>query len=139
MAPVTVWRVEVTVRKIPNGLLACAVIAAAMGLIGQTAPSGSSITMKKQVLHDDGLGMDAYSVLVPEGWKLQGAIDWKPALPTPWVDISVANSAAHEAWRQLPRIGYMAGIRESQEAAYPAQRQRIEDAVRRGEHDPERL
>jgi len=117
-------------RKSAIGLRVWILVAAAMVLAG--ASPGTAVMMKNQTLHDDGLGMDAYSVLVPEGWKLQGAIEWVPALPTPLVDISVANSATHEAWRQFPRIGYEAGIRANQEAIYPAQRQRIEQQFAEG-------
>lgn len=123
-------------RKIGNGWRACGIVFGGMFLIAQRAPSGGTLVMKNQNLHDEGLGMDALSVLVPEGWKLQGNIEWKPALPTPWVDISVSNAAAHEAWRQFPRIGYMAGIRANQEAMFPAQRQRIEAQYAEGNMTP---
>ena len=117
-------------RKNVRGLRMWILVAAAMVLAG--ASPGTAVMMKNQTLHDDGLGMDAYSVLVPEGWKLQGAIEWMPALPTPLVDISVANTETHEAWRQFPRIGYVAGVRANQEAMYPAQRQRIEQQLAEG-------
>jgi hypothetical protein len=123
-------------QKTMNGLRAC-VLAVAAIFSGAVTPSPSAtLVMKNQALHDDGLGMDAYSVLVPEGWKLQGSIEWMPVLPTPLIDISVANAATHEAWRQFPRISYVAGVRANQEAMFPSQRQRIEQQYAEGNLTP---
>ena len=78
--------------------------------------------MRPQKLFDPGIGKDAYSVLVPDQWKMQGQVWWTPGLPTPYFDLSVADPEHHVAWRQFPRLIYVDGVLENWLAAFPDRR-----------------
>jgi hypothetical protein len=97
---------------------------------------GDAVVLHPQSLYDAGLQKNAYSVLAPEDWKLQGQITWVPALPTPFVDLSVADPDIHAAWRQFPRIGYVDGVRQNYEAMFPNQKEQAEQKYADGQMAP---
>jgi hypothetical protein len=95
-----------------------------------------AVVLHPQVVFDAGLQKNAYSILAPDGWKVQGQITWMPTLPTPFIDLSVSNPDLHAAWRQFPRIGYNDGIRQNYEAMFPNQREQAEQKYADGQMAP---
>ena len=90
------------------------------------APPADAVVLRPQMLFDPVFGKNAYSVLTPEKWKMQGEVLRTPGLPTPEFDISVADPVQHTAWREFPRILFVDGVREHQISQFPNQRAWIE-------------
>jgi hypothetical protein len=78
----------------------------------EAADSGSSAALKMTpaLQFDPVLNQNAYSILVPTGWKFQGEIVWVNGSPNPWPHLSVSNPVQHAAWRRFPRFFYVAGL-----------------------------
>jgi hypothetical protein len=74
--------------------------------------SGMSVTlsMTPAMQFDPVLNQDAYSILIPAGWKFQGEMVWVGGSPNPWPHLSVSDPAQHAAWRRFPRFFYVAGL-----------------------------
>ncbi len=75
-------------------------------LDGKPLPA-DAVVLRPALLNDPVIGKDAYSVLVPSGWKMQGDVTWLPGAPTAVFDISVSNPALKAAWREFPRTLYV--------------------------------
>ncbi len=75
----------------------------ASGAESAAAPAGA-ILLRPQLLRDPVLDMDAYSVLVPENWKMAGALRWAPRMPSPYWEMSVYDPSQKAAWRQFERL-----------------------------------
>jgi hypothetical protein len=69
-----------------------------------------ALKFKQAVQHDPVFDQDAYAILVPDGWKLQGEVVWAGSSPNPWPHLSVSNAEKHLAWRRLPRMFYAANV-----------------------------
>jgi hypothetical protein len=54
----------------------------APGTINGKPLPADAVVLKPALLNDPVLGMDAYSVLVPSAWKMQGDVTWLPGAPT---------------------------------------------------------
>jgi hypothetical protein len=100
-------------------------------LAGAAMPA-DAVVMHPQMLFDPVLGKNAYSVLVPDQWKMQGAVTWPPGMPTAIFDLSVSNPAEHAAWREFPRLLYVAGVRENFNRNFPNQPGRAEQRFPEG-------
>jgi hypothetical protein len=77
------------------------------------APS-TTLRMSEALQLDPVLNQNAYSVLVPDGWKFQGEIIWFNGTPNPWPHFSVSDPVQHAAWRRFPRMFYVDGVADSQ-------------------------
>jgi hypothetical protein len=78
---------------------------------GATDPgSATTLRMTPAMQFDPVLNQNAYSILIPTGWKFQGEIVWVNGSPNPWPHLSVSNPAQHAAWRRFPRFFYIAGL-----------------------------
>ena len=74
-----------------NSLSACILVAAVIASAAAATQPGSTLIMKNQSLRDDGLGMDAYSVLVPQGW-CESPRPWAPGrINTHWAPHRMRN------------------------------------------------
>jgi hypothetical protein len=74
-------------------------------------PAGS-LMMQPQNVYDPYLQMDAMSLLVPGGWKLDGKITWIPDAGWPDSDLTVSDPASKAVWRQYPQLYFRAGFRQ---------------------------
>jgi hypothetical protein len=84
--------------------------------------SSAPLIMQKQMIHDPFLNKDAYSVMVPDQWKSQGAITWIPGRAAPDVYVAVNNPDNTVGYQQLPRLLYEANIRENMDYMFPFQK-----------------
>jgi hypothetical protein len=101
-----------------------------------SAPTGTAtgtVVLQRQMIHDDFVNKDAYSVAAPKDWKIQGQITWVPGRPVPDVYIVASNPDNTVAFQQIPTQLYQANMREMQEYMFPAQTQRIEQQYAEGQ------
>ena len=92
------------------------------------APAGTLI-LHQQMIADPLLQTDAYSILVPDGWKLESNIAWDQIKPVPCVTITVSNPSLHATWKHFPRGFYVDGVRENLIRLYPGRKAQIEEPL----------
>ena len=56
---------------------------------GQAKPPPGVLKLHKAGIRDELAGMDAYRLLVPEGWQVDGGVAWRPDRPAVPADITV--------------------------------------------------
>jgi hypothetical protein len=96
------------------------------------APPARSVVYHKQMIPDPTMQTDAYSVLVPDGWKLESSITWDQIKPVPYVTIAETNADLHATWKHYPRGFYVDGVRENYSRLFPAKKAEIEQALAEG-------
>jgi hypothetical protein len=116
-------------------------IAALVALVGACTNAAADsrpakVLLKKQTLFDPVVGKDAYSVLVPADWKMQGQVIWPAGNPAARYDLSVSNPATKAAWRHLPRTPYVSGLREARIRQAPGMRAQWESQWADGKLTP---
>ncbi|HET6252217.1 MAG TPA: hypothetical protein VFE47_31315 [Tepidisphaeraceae bacterium] len=86
------------------------------------ANAAQAVVLVPQKVVDQDMKIDAISMLVPEGWKMQGQISWIPGGAGLAVSfIAVTDPKTQATAEFYPQIGYTDGIRESQIQADMAQ------------------
>ncbi len=100
-----------------------------------TVHAAAPLVLHKQMISDPVMQTDAYSILVPDGWKLDSNIAWDQVRPLPFVNITVSNAAIHATWKHFPRGFYVDGTRENFERAFPASRAQLEKTMAEGKQD----
>jgi hypothetical protein len=85
------------------------------------------------MINDSVMGTDAYSILVPDGWKLDSNIAWDGIKPIPLITISETDASQHATWKHYPRTFYVDGIRENYIRLFPNRQADIEKAMAEGQ------
>ncbi len=79
------------------------------------AMAAQTIVLTRREIFDPTLQMNAASLLVPDGWKVEGKISWIPAgQGLSASDIVISDPNSHAVARFYPQIAYIDGERESQ-------------------------
>jgi hypothetical protein len=99
------------------------------------SPAGT-IIMRRNMIFDPIMRTNAFSILVPESWKLDSNISWAQIKVVPFVTISVSNPALRAEWHRYPRGFYVDGVRENYIRAYPAGRAEAEERFAEGKTVP---
>ncbi len=94
--------------------------------------AAGALVLRRQMIPDAVMGVDAYSILIPDSWKLESDISWAHVKVAPAVTINVSNPALHAQWRHYPRGFYVDGIRENYSRAFPALKAEAEKNLAEG-------
>lgn len=73
---------------------------------GGSRTTVNGIALKPFAYHDPQAGLEAFSILVPDGWKMDGGVTWiitRPAVPAA-IGFEMSNPAGLEAFTAFPSI-----------------------------------